>query len=71
MPRRRACACAKRTFPSRGKAIAAVEVIRHGQHGERIPCRAYPCPTGHGWHLTAQDGDRAAVYADFFDARTA
>lgn len=73
MPRRRACACGKKTFPSRGKALAVVESLRRVPRGEQeyAPVRAYPCPLGAGWHLTSQDGDRAAIYAQHADRRSA
>lgn len=61
--RRRSCPCAKVTFTSRGAALAAIETIRHGHRNETVPCRAYACPSGWGWHLTSQVGDHAATRA--------
>lgn len=73
MPRRRACACGKKTFPNRGKAQASAESIRRLPHSEQepVPVRAYPCPSGVGWHLTSQDGDRAVIYERFHHERIA
>ncbi len=62
--RRRPCGCGKKTYGSEGAAKAAIERIRRGDHGDKIPQRAYPCPhSRHGWHLTSQVGDHAVDLA--------
>lgn len=73
MSRRRRCACGKKSFPNQGKADAAVAALRRVPRGEQehVPVRAYPCPGGAGWHLTSQDGDRAAIYAHHAERRSA
>lgn len=59
MSRRRGCACGKRSFPSHHHAAKALGLIRRDSKGDAddVPVRAYPCPTGHGWHLTSQVGE--------------
>lgn len=52
------CPCGKATYPTRGKAEAAIAGIkRYGEKRAKTPERAYPCPAGgDGWHLTSTGG---------------
>lgn len=51
------CGCGKSTFSTRGKAEQAIRTIQQrGEQRDKTPSRAYPCPTGHGWHVTSEEG---------------
>lgn len=48
----------KQQYPSEPSALKALRNIRlvnrkHRKRSNKIPCRAYPCPHCHGWHLTS------------------
>ncbi len=58
--RRCGCGAAKRAWPTFDRAV---QVIDFRIRRDAQPLRVYPCPAGHGWHITKQwkqvKGERA------------
>jgi hypothetical protein len=52
--------CGKESFPNEEEARRSLANYQHKHKdgpGRKQPTRAYPCPAGHGWHLTHKDRD--------------
>jgi hypothetical protein len=52
--------CGKHAYATRAAAAAAIAGhARRGHHrSRRLPVRAYPCPSGNGWHLSSRASRR-------------
>jgi len=58
------CVCGKQLYPSEWRAVEAIQKA-NARRGWKLT-RAYRCPTGSGWHITAQTKRRRKMMEELW-----